>query len=77
MIVLLVPIILIILKAAQHCPDGIVAVRKEYRDMDREEWNRFRTAMLSLQNPSKNNDTLTEWDRLTNLHIIHGHPFHK
>ena len=51
------------------CPLG-VQVRKEYRDMSREEWQVFRDALMTLQtSPSPDGGDYTEWDWLTRVHL--------
>ena len=59
-----------------QCING-VSIRREYRDLSKEEWDLFRGTMLRMQElPSKDHGNYTEWDRMTALHIKHGHHFH-
>lgn len=58
------------------CSNGI-SIRKEYRDLSKEEWNGFLATMMKMQDmPSKDHGNYTEWDRMTSLHIKYGHHFH-
>lgn len=60
----------------QLCKHGSYQ-RKEYRDMSPSQWNSFRSALLQLQNTqSIDGRNITEWDRMTNIHIVHGHKYH-
>lgn len=58
------------------CPDGIL-VRKEYRDMTKEEWETFKSTFLALQSdPSPDGKQYSELDYWANLHATHGPKFH-
>jgi len=60
-----------------HC-GGKIFNRKEYRDMNSQEWNVFRNAMLQLQlQNSSDHGNYSEWDRMTKLHIDNGASYHK
>lgn len=55
--------------ALNDCPFG-VQVRKEYRDMSKEEWQAFRDALMTLQeSPSPDGGDYSEWDWLTRVHL--------
>lgn len=60
-----------------NCPNGVL-VRKEYRDLSMDEWNRYVNAVLSLQQqPSPDGNSYSEYDYWTQIHITHMMQSHK
>lgn len=54
-----------------------IYVRKEFRDLTKNEWNAYKEAMFKLQDtPSRDGGAYSEWDRITSLHVQNGHKFH-
>ncbi|PJF19573.1 Tyrosinase domain-containing protein [Paramicrosporidium saccamoebae] len=51
-------------------------VRKEFRDMNTTDWNRFKDALLTLQTTPSPNTNYTEWDDWTRIHIDNMHLAH-
>lgn len=61
---------------ALNCTNGIMT-RKEYRDMSKDEWNRFKNVLLYLQTlPSPDGNKYSEYDYWSSIHVFHSSKYH-